>query len=253
MQQQQQSAELAAGWKAVWQASVPNHVKVLAYRLLHASLPVNAMRACRYAMQRCDAWCLQCTSAPGHPRPLETYSHLFVQCRTYRPAVEWLASVWEALSGHKPPLDAAVIVADDPAADWQHRPQGPKHQLWTALRLTLLYHVWAASRSQRVEQRSAAAVVRAVIASVSQEITHQFTLQQLQQSCASVPQRLLRRLDPGGGADHFDSVWADSGLVRVSAPAAQPAPRAAQPRVTVLLSESFPVSAPAMLAGLLDG
>jgi len=224
---------------------VPNHIRVFAYRLLHAALPVNALRACRYSLQRCDAWCLQCTSVPGQPRSLETYSHLFVQCPTYRPAVEWLARLWDAISGHRPPLVAAVLVADDPAAHWQHRPQGAKHQLWTALRLTLLYHVWAASRTQHMEQRSAAAVVRAVIASISREISHQFTLQQLQHSCDSVPQRLLRRLDPGGGTTHFAAVWEDSGLVRVSGPTSHP-------RIEVLLSVSFPVAAPAMAAARLD-
>jgi exonuclease III len=243
--QQQQCMEFAACWKAVWQASVPNHIKVFAYRLLHAALPVNAMRACRYSLLRRDARCLQCPSAPRATRPLETYSHLFVQCHTYRPAVDWLVCLWEAVSGHRPPLDAAVLVADDPAAAWQHRPQGAKHQLWTALRLTLLYHVWAASRSQHTEQRSAAAVVRAAIASVSREITHQFTLQQLQQSCAAVPQRLLRRLDPGGGKTHFASVWAESGLVRVSG-------QTTHLRLEVLLSDSFPVAAPAMAAASVD-
>jgi len=243
--QQPHGVAVAACWKAVWQASVPNHIRVFAYRLLHAALPVNALRACRYSLQRCDAWCLQCTSVPGQPRSLETYSHLFVQCPTYRPAVEWLARLWDAISGHRPPLEAAVLVADDPAAHWQHRPQGAKHQLWTALRLTLLYHVWAASRTQHMEQRSAAAVVRAVIASISREISHQFTLQQLQHSCASVPQRLLRRLDPGGGTTHFAAVWEDSGLVRVSGPTSHP-------RIEVLLSVSFPVAAPAMAAARLD-
>lgn len=231
-----------------------NRVKVFAYRLSHAALPCSAMFQARRASDRDRssgearrrAVCPACPHTPGRARALETYSHLFLDCPTYRPAVEWLLDLWEAVSGHRPPAEAMVVITADPAAGWEAAPTGQAALVWTALRCTVLYHVWAARCSPLSADKSAAAVVLASIASVSSEIRLHFNRACLARDTRDIPKALLRVAAPlsgSGGGDEDDGafdVWVSSRLARVEAPATPGGRR----RLYILLSAVHPVPAP---------
>ena len=236
-------------WGQVWHASVSNHVRVFAYRLAHAALPCRAMSAGMRGLPRSQAVCGGCDAGfrGGRGRPLESYTHLFLECPSFAAAMDWLLDVWQHIKGSRPPKDARVIIAADPAAAWPPASMPPADvQLWTALRLMLLYHVWAARGSQDVQQRSAAVAVRAAIAAIRREVELQFNRLRLEGGRgADLPPRLRRITAPLQAPCSFDDVWKRSGLVRVDPPVAA----GGQPRLVVLLSDSWPVPAPAPPAG----
>lgn len=161
-------------WKAVHTTTLPKHYAVFAYRLAHAALPCNAMRVARLGARGGSAACpLCCGPGPLAAGPLETYSHLFLECPACKPAVEWLADVWLSIAGERPPLTAAVIVADDPAA-WPQRPAGVGARMWSALRIALLYHIWEARQSGDPTSRSAHSIVRATVSALRQAMQMQY-------------------------------------------------------------------------------
>jgi hypothetical protein len=168
-------AEYGQFWKDVHNTTLPKHYAVFAYRLAHAALPCNAMRVARLGARGGSAACcsLCCGPDPLAAGPLETYTHLFLECPTCKPAVEWLADVWLSIAGERPPVTAAVIVADDPAA-WPLRPTGVGARMWSALRIALLYHIWEARHSGDPARRSAHAVVRATISALRQAMLMQY-------------------------------------------------------------------------------
>jgi len=71
----------------------------------------------------------------------------------------WLQDLWEKVEGRRPPLSAAVMLADD------HRAWRPRQQaLWTRLRVATLHAVWHCRswRHELVGSFAAAAVARIV-------------------------------------------------------------------------------------------
>ena len=129
---------------------VPRQWRVLAWRLLHGSLHCNAFLA-SVPVQGGNAgppYCQRpgCRTA-GCP---ETLSHVFRDCPVVRPAVEWLRMLWQRVMGLDavPELSAEALVADcDPA--WHFPGDEAAKDLWTMLRLALLYATWVARcRSQ---------------------------------------------------------------------------------------------------------
>jgi hypothetical protein len=232
---------VAAFWQRLWHAPVSNNVKVFAYRLAHAGLPCAAMKSFTRAAGVASAYCPLCpVGGPRRSRPLETYSHLFLDCPSYRPAVEWLLDLWQAVAGHRPPLEAAVVIADDVRA-WPHAPTGPQAALWSALRLTVLYSIWCARMSADAQQKSSAAVVRSAVALLRGEMFLQYRREALSSSLpASVPVELLRVHTSTRHKGSFEAVWAGSGLCRVD-PAG---PAGGGARLVVLLTTDRPVAAP---------
>ena len=230
---------MAKCWECIWGAPVSNRIRVFAWRLLHGALPCAAYAAVMHKRARNTAWCPHCdaTLPPRTPRPLETYTHLFMLCPTYRPAVDWLLDVWHAVKGVRPPLSAAVVVAGDPATPWPGCPSGHDAACWLALRLTVLFHVWAARQSGAATQQSAAAVVRAAIASLRQEVVLAYNHAHHSADDFVVPQRLLGLPPSQRRRGSFD-VWLASGLVRVDVDGS------GQRSLRVLLSDSWPVAAP---------
>lgn len=232
---------VAAFWNRLWHAPVSNNVKVFAYRLAHAGLPCAAMKAFKRGNGVASAFCALCPAGgPRRSRPLETYTHLFLDCPAYRPAVEWLLDLWRVVAGHRPPMDAAVIIADD-LQGWPHAPTGPEAALWSALRMTVLYSIWWARMSADAHQQSAAAVVRSAIALLRGEMRLQFNRRVLEASLSSsVPVELLRVRAPVAGRSAFDEIWAGSGLCRVVTDGAP----GGGSRLVVLLTADSPVVAP---------
>jgi hypothetical protein len=173
-------------YRALWDdVPVPNDVKSFGLRLLHAALPCYAMHAfvqnigsgSRRPDGRPFAACRCCSGkGPGGRHALETYTHLFCECPVFADAKGWLLDVWQDISGVRPPDTAAALVADEPEA-WPSgdRPgAGDRMLLWQALRLTLLFNIWAARCSDDPAQRSSRAVVKRTVDTLRDTVVQHF-------------------------------------------------------------------------------
>jgi hypothetical protein len=176
--------------------------------------------------------------------------------------VEWLRDLWEALGGPRPPASLEVIVAGEPGA-WAAGPAegSTDEQRWHALRLTLLYHIWAARCSGDSAQCSAHAVVCAAVAAVRADIRLQYNRQYCavqQQRHLPARQLAMRRLK---AAPSTFEVWLHPRIAQLdtdtapqpaappaappaAAPQPQPAPAASPPALKLLLDVDSPVPAP---------
>lgn len=235
-------------WRYLWSLPISNHAKVFGVRLLHAALPCPAMYAARRGGTLTDAACTHCRAHPdAHGRrgpPLADYSHLFVHCPVYAPAITWLCDLWQHLTGNRPPTDASVIVADQPGA-WAAAPppNGPSGRLWSVLRLTVLYFIWAAHESKDPNCQSAGAVVRKAIRSLRSDMRTEFgryTFHVYLVQAAPARVAAMRRCPPP--RHHFHDTWATSGLcheVNDALPGQDP-----RPRLVFDISDVAPVPAP---------
>jgi hypothetical protein len=177
------------------------------------------------------------------PLPPETYTHLFMLCPSYRPVIVWLCSLWEALTGARPPMDPAVIIAAEPEA-WPAAPPGARLLAWHAIRLTVLYAIWSARVDGAPEKTCPSAVARHAVALLREEIALQFRRsRQRQHSLQFLPPRLLgtHRLQP---AEDGFAAWSDIGLCTVLGSSSAESPGGAG-HLVVLLTNTFPVPLPA--------
>lgn len=162
-------------WQQVWgrlrDRRLPRLLRTFGWRLLHGALACGAARAhyMQYTvaqrLQHCKCSATACQQQPVVP--LETLSHMLLQCPVIQPAAAWLQGLWQLLEPQHtpPPLSSEVWLLDD------HRVWRPAsielRPLWTFLRLTLLYHVWAAASARSMDpqrQFTAASVVAATVA-----------------------------------------------------------------------------------------
>ena len=247
-------------WVGLWRRlPVPNPVKAFAWKLAHGALPCNAMVAGRLQRAHRDGLGCQCCppppvaggpSARAAPRPPETLTHLFLECPAFAGAVQWLSDLWVALGGAAPPLTLEVIVAGEPGA-WPAAPAEDSDEAarWHALRLTLLYHIWAARCSRDSRQQSARAVVTTTVAALCSDIRLQYN----RAFCAQLLQRHLpnrqlamRRLAP---AQPTFVVWLHPKVARLRERSPmQPRPPSGvdpPPELELLLDIHRPVPAPA--------
>lgn len=232
---------IATPWAKLWRLPVSNRVKVFAVRLLHGSIPCNAMVAAMRARPpsfvKCPA-CVRCAAA-GTAIPPETYSHLFLECPTYRPVIDWLSRVWAALPQcTAPPLEPSVIITGEPGAPWQ--PAMVRAPVWHSLRLLTLSAIWDARVCGEPHRQTASAVVASVIASVAEEIKLQHArCCRRNYHARQLPPAVLamRRLDDP--PDDY-AAWAAAGLCRVLGGGAS-----GSGQLVVLLTASWPVMAPA--------
>jgi len=151
--------------------------------------------------------------------------------------MEWLLDVYEALAGRRPPADPRVIIADE-LGRWADAPADKlQQQLWQALRLTVLYRIWAARCSKDSVLQSPSAVASAVVTDLRKEMHLQYRRSRRREVMSQhLPPRVLemRRLKP-----KTDSlkVWLESGLCSVSA---QPG----HDDLSISLTEAWPVPIP---------
>jgi hypothetical protein len=232
---------IAKFWDLIWDLPVSNSIKVFGVRLLHASLPCAAMEAALRTRDECFVQCGACRRhvTPPLAVPSETYTHLFLECPAYRPALEWLARLWERLTGERPPLDAAAIITAEPAS-WRPA-DAALLPVWHALRLTVLYGIWSVRCAIDGTVPCAASVVRLVVRRVTEEI-------QLQYRRARQRAAMERALPPAVLATHRQrpskdgfAEWQRLGLCVELTPSAP----GGLSHMVVMLSDTHPVPAPA--------
>ena len=230
-------------WELLWGLPVSNNVKVFGVRLLHAALPCRALVAGMRPQPATYVACPACASRLPSRRdvPPETYTHLFLECPTSRPAVVWLLDLWLHLTGVRPPLTAEVIVAADMEA-WPDGPTGPQLEAWHSLRLILLFQIWAARCEVGQAPRSPSTLVRATIAAVAAEIRLQFARSREREVLLrELPTHVLaiQHLRPAGDGL---ATWQSSGLCQVLGGGGGTS--VGRQHLLVLLSDTSPVPLP---------
>ena len=159
---------------ALWSPGLPRHLQFFGWGLVHGAYTCGAW-VVAWLPDGDDALLSECgCGAPGcaalSPPPLETYSHVFLECPVVAPAVAWLRDVWQRLAGERPPVDARVWVVGD------HRVWVPARRdlrgLWLHLRLAFLWSVWVlrVRRRQTGSGYDATAVVGLVAREVGRAI-----------------------------------------------------------------------------------
>ena len=233
-------AATAKYWDRLWKrVPVSNAVKSFGVRLLHAALPCRAMHAAMQSVGDRDFSLCQCCGgrdSNGRRCP-ETYTHLFLECPSYRPAIKWLLDLWEELEGERPPETAAVIISDEPGA-WPNAPARAKGDRWQALRLTLLYYIWHTRCSEDASQRHARAAVAATVEALREDIRLQFNRAFFRaQLTRSLPPRVQRMQRRRPSPDAF-AIW-DHPLLAAATPTAS-----GVRELNVLLDAHHPVPLP---------
>jgi hypothetical protein len=235
---------------------MPNYLKVFCVRMMHAALPCKAMAGGLRGWAKAEARCDACVNHPPGDSAdrTETYTHLFLECHAYRPALTWLLDLWEAIGGSRPPVTAAVLVADDVAA-WSSRPgdrSTPSAALWQHLRLTVLYCIWDARCSRDSRCRNGAAVVRHAVRLLREEMHTQWLRSRAPGLWENaMPSRIMRTPRTLPKEDSL-AMWQQAGLCTATVPAAAGggagsggAGSPSDPTLDIHLTAAYPVAAPA--------
>jgi hypothetical protein len=209
---------------------------------MHGALPCGPYKALHggaEALFFCDH--AACHHARMDQRALATLTHVFVACPRYAAARDWLADTWQAVSGHRPPMTAELLLGDREAA-WPDYPAGGAADLWAALRLSWLFALWETHTCANASDRHARAVVEGTVRAMRDLIraawcfclptSHIFD---------TLPGRVLTRPVEEQELADFSACWSANGQFCLVTPAAQPGD---QPSMQLLLSLQHPVAAP---------
>jgi hypothetical protein len=163
-------------WNGVWKrlhgVPAPRRQRFLAWRILHAALPV-ALRAARRVpsgQARQHALChhTACASAGEH----EDIGHVFLSCPVAQRVWGWVGQLWMAITAGPPPPHSAQVTLCGDRAQWTPEGDGLQ-QLWDILRLATLHHLWEARCKGRQEQQAVTAL--AIAAQVTEYLRRRMT------------------------------------------------------------------------------
>ena len=205
-------SEFKRAWKRIGESSMPKGQRGIAFRIMHGVLACRAFVAARrVGDKRLQPACCQAPQCLASVT-MESLSHLFIHCPSVRPALDWLLSTWQAISGKQLLPDPAIILADDPAA-WPAgcKPEPDLHSLWTRLRLAFLYFTWLARSSLQHDGpgEHAAAIAAAVVRNISDQLRSDWlrVTSDIRNS-TSVCGSWFRGRDPAMEVAAFEERWA---------------------------------------------
>jgi len=160
-----EQAPWSAVWKRLHRAPAPRQQRFLAWRILHAALPV-ALRTARRepsGQARQHALCHHhaCASAGDQ----EDIGHVFLSCPVAVRVWDWVRQLWMAITAGPPPPHCAQVVLCGDRMSWTPDGDGLQ-QLWDILRLATLHYLWDARCKGRQEQQAVSAL--AVVAQVTE-------------------------------------------------------------------------------------
>lgn len=208
-------------WQRVWHRRLPRDLRWFGWRLLHCALPVGAVRA-KYVrpgnvQQLLEQTCRhpQCQPAPssGQHAPLETLSHLFLECPVAVRAWHWFATLWGKLQPGVALTASSSLLLCDSDAGW--RPPPSLSALWMHLRLLFLQSLWdVRCRSAGTASHTAQAVVSRFVAVLRQQVCSDW-----QRVAGDIrwengmPASWFRGRDPNMDMDVFEGKWCVRGVV----------------------------------------
>ena len=209
--QERRGVDCRQVWRRLRDPALPRAHRVVAWRLLHGSLMVNAlrMRVCAQGhpgFSSVQACCPVCQAA-GRPHQLETLTHVFMDCPGIAPALGWLLMVYAALTGDVAPRDPLILLAD---ADWRWLPAYPV--LWRRLRVLFLGCVWAARSAG--SDGGPLGVVEAVVASMARGVRRDWlrvVSDVRAEAVGVVPTVWFRGRSPALSEAAFRRLWPDVG------------------------------------------
>ena len=146
------SCQWVSAYRRAGHKRLPRQLREFGWRLLHAGVKVGARRM--LAAQHAHAGEFVCLAGPclqQQQQPLETLSHLFVECPVAVALWQWFAGIWQQVQpGAAVPIGSTQPLLLDDSSVWA--PANNKAQLWTYMRLLLLESIWAVrcSSSSRV-------------------------------------------------------------------------------------------------------
>ena len=233
----QQQPEEEAPWKAAYGRlalrRLPKTLKVFGWRLLHNGLWVGA----RKMHFRPAAECLCCHGVcqQQQPVPLQTLSHVLLECPVASEVWEWFVGKWRQL------VPSSSVVADSPrvflldelAADPVAQELRP---LWTHLRLLLLESLWVGrgdvARGRAAQ--SAAGIQQQFLAVLRQQVENdwQRTLHDIRWN-AGVPASWFRGRSPELEVADFKQLWCVGGVIAAVTADPQTGAAAMEFRMTV--------------------
>ena len=147
----QQQPEEEAPWTAAYGRlalrRLPKTLKVFGWRLLHNGLWVGARKM--HFRPAAECLCCQEVCQQQQPVPLQTLSHVLLECPVAREVWEWFVGKWRQLVPSSSVVAGSprVFLLDELAADQVAQELRP---LWTHLRLLLLESLWVGRAMWRV-------------------------------------------------------------------------------------------------------
>jgi hypothetical protein len=217
-------------WKQAWSKRMPRHLRYFTWRLLHAALPVGAARLKFIRAGNVEQLKQQCCQHPTcqalQPQPpLETLSHLFVQCPVAQQAWAWWRAMWLRLdpAAGLMPMDPMLLLVGE--GTW-----GPSRQcgaLWEYLRTLMLHSLWVARCSAA---GSPAHTAQSVVGRFVAAVKHQAALE-WQRVCSDIrwgtglPFSWFRGRDPSIQPAAFRAKWCKRGVLASWQPPTAAAPR----------------------------
>jgi exonuclease III len=224
--------------------------RVVAYRIMHGALGVNALRLHVLThLPRGEGLC-PCADCRTAGR-LETLSHVFLDCPTAGPVLNWMLDFWAALTpgAPQPPRDDTLLLLGDKreseGGSW--RPQPGHEAMWGRLRVAWLGAVWEARCSQLglpgVPPMPAQARARATAAALLARLTGAAKLHwrrvesDVRRLSTAFPSTWFRGRDPALALDTFLEEWGMGG--RFCEAVIDPAPR-----ISIRVTADAPVPLP---------
>ena len=222
-------SDVSPMWNQAWSKHKPRHLRVFAWRLLHAALPVGAAKVkfCRPGgVQQLLQQCCQhptCQTVQPQP-PLETLTHVFLECSVARRAWQWWRVMWLRMdpAAGLMPLDPRLLLLGEGA--W-----APGRQcalLWDHLRVLMLHSLWV---TRCTAAGSPAHTARAAVGRFVGAVQHQVAMEWQRVSSdirwgTGLPFDWFRGRDPRIQPAAFKARWCQRGVIASLQP-----PSAGQP------------------------
>ena len=161
--------DLMPGFKAAWQRLVDPTIhrpfRHTAWRIMHACIGVQGFLF--HVRRTGSPFCSQHTCASS--ACVEDITHAFMTCPTSAPAIDWLISAWEALTGLVAPRTADFILLGIPSAGWLGCGEdGWVLQQWTRLRVATLGAIWRVRCEAACGRRDPAGLARQAVRMATQ-------------------------------------------------------------------------------------
>ena len=206
--------EPRVSYRAVWTALLDPGImrvhRVVAWRILHGALLVNAFHAHVHG-DHLPLHAAYCSHPDCHAAAaVETLTHAFMDCPQVAPAIDWLLDLWAAISGSRPPRAARVLLADD-YLFWA--PAGPLVSLWSRLRITMLGCIWHCRCRRHDSGAVLGGMSGAVVAMFIDHVTHAINRDWLRVTrdvrllSDQYPSNWFAGQDPATDVDWFRKQW----------------------------------------------
>jgi hypothetical protein len=210
--------ETYAPWKAAYnrlqKGHLPRELVVFGWRLLHNALWVGARKM--FFRPRLECVCQHVTCQQLNPQPLQTLSHVLLECPVAVEVWDWFMQLWRRIA----PLSivaasSQVVLLDE--LDELHVAKDLQ-PLWTRLRLLLLESLWNGRGlpSQGTAAQSAASIKHRFVAVLQQQVSNDWarTKHDIRFN-AGVPASWFRGRSPELDVEAFEDLWCVHGVIAV--------------------------------------